>query len=226
MFPLLSLHAGQGKMDRLREDFSLGLRLVFYIGIPASVGLMILATPLTSLLFRHGAFSDDDVRQTAAMIWAYGLGVWAYCGLLILQRGYYAVGDRLTPLRIGLLGIAVDLTMNLTLIWPMGGLGLALSTAISAVLQFALVAWLVQERIGRLDWRNLAVAAGRASTASAAMGAVCLALLWFLPADQSLTSRSAAVLIPFCASLIVYFGMAWRLGMSEIWLLFRRERPN
>ena len=226
IFPLLSQHAGQGRMDRLREDFALGLRLVFYIGIPASVGLMILATPLTSLLFRYGEFTADDAGQTAEMIWAYGIGVWAYCGVLILQRGYYAVGDRITPLRIGLLGIAADLTMNLTLIWFLGGFGLALSTALSAILQFALVAWLVQERIGRLDWRNLAQAGGRAAAGSAVMGIVCLSVLWVLPAGISLAERCAAVLIPFVVALAVYFATAWWLGMSEVWLLFRRERRS
>ncbi len=226
IFPLLSQHAGEGRMERLRDDFSLGLRLVFFIGIPASIGLMMLATPLTDLLFRHGEFTADDVRQTSEMIWAYGLGVWAYCGVLILQRGYYAVGDRMTPLRVGSLGILVDLTMNLTLIWPMGGFGLALSTALSAILQFAVVAWLVQERIGRLDWRSLAAAGGRAVFATVVMSLVCLGLLWLLPTGGSVKMRAIRVLIPFGGSIAVYFAMASLLGMSELWLLFRREKNS
>jgi putative peptidoglycan lipid II flippase len=95
IFPLLSQHAGTGRLDRLRDDFMFGLRLVFYIGIPASIGLMVLAEPLTVLLFRRGEFTAENVHQTANMTWAYATGVWAYCGVLILQRGYYvASGSR------------------------------------------------------------------------------------------------------------------------------------
>jgi putative peptidoglycan lipid II flippase len=224
IFPLLSQHAGTGRLDRLRDDFMFGLRLVFYIGIPASIGLMVLAEPLTVLLFRRGEFTAENVHQTANMTWAYATGVWAYCGVLILQRGYYAVGDRMTPLRIGLCGIAIDLTLNLTLIWPMGGFGLALSTALSAVIQFGLVAWLVQERVGKLDWLNLGRAAALASIASAAMAAACYVSLRLIPESGSFGARLAAVVLPFGVALIVYFGTARVLGMSELWLLFRRDR--
>lgn len=226
IFPLLTQHAGAGRLDRLRDDFSLGLRLVFYIGIPASIGLAVLAEPLTVLLFRRGEFTAENVRQTATMTWAYATGVWAYCGLLILQRGYYAVGDRITPLRIGLIGIVVDLTMNLTLIWPLGGFGLALSTAISAVMQFTLVAWLVQERVGRMDWGRLAQTAGLAVAASGVMTAGCLAMTGVFPGGEQISQRLAAVFGPLGVSLALYFGMARLLGMSEIWLLFRREREG
>jgi len=226
MFPLLSQHAGQGRMDRLRDDFALGLRLVFYIGIPASVGLICLAGPLADLLFRRGEFTRENSLQTAGMIWAYGCGVWAYCGVLILQRGYYAVGDRMTPLRIGLFGIVFDLALNLTLIWPMGGIGLALSTAISAIVQFSLIAWLVQERVGRLDWESLRRAAGRAGIASAAMSAACLAARWMFPGGDGLAANGMAVLVPFAAALIVYFSIARWLDMSEMWLLFWRDKQR
>ena len=132
LFPLLSRHAERGRLDKLREDLSLGLRLVICIGLPASAGLVLLANPLTALLFQHGAFDAEDARQTANMISAYGTAVWAYCGLLIVHRGYYAVGDRKTPLYVGLAAVVLNLVLNLTLIWFLGGQGLAIATAVAA----------------------------------------------------------------------------------------------
>src|SRR5262249_49004998 len=58
LFPLLSRHAARGELDRVRDDLSLGLRLVISIGLPASAGLMLIAEPLTSVLFEHGQFTD------------------------------------------------------------------------------------------------------------------------------------------------------------------------
>src|SRR5690606_9842432 len=144
MFPLLSRHAERGDLDRLRDDLTLGLRLVLVVALPASIGLVLLAEPLTVLFFQRGAFDVQDTRQTAAMIAAYGIAVWAYSASLIVHRGYYAVGDRQTPLRVGLLIMIFNLLLNLTVIWFLGGPGLALSTAVCAVLQLAVITWLIQ----------------------------------------------------------------------------------
>ena len=77
LFPRLSRHSERDRLDLLRDDLAMGLRLVICIGVPASIGLCLLAEPLTDLLFRHGKFDDNDARQTAAMIKGYGSAVWA-----------------------------------------------------------------------------------------------------------------------------------------------------
>src|SRR5690606_2451774 len=100
LFPLFAQHAQAGRMDRFRDDLLLGMRLVLVIGVPASVGLMLLAEPLSDLLFRRGQFDAHDSLQTARAIAAYGSGVWSYCGLLIAHRGFYAVNDPTSPIRI------------------------------------------------------------------------------------------------------------------------------
>ncbi|MDA0285645.1 MAG: murein biosynthesis integral membrane protein MurJ, partial [Planctomycetota bacterium] len=121
IYPLLTAHAERGEISLFREDLARGLRMVIAIGIPASVGLILVATPLTRLLFERGEFTPEDTLQTSAMISAYALGVWAACGLLIIARAFYALGDRQSPLRIGLAAVVVNLAANLTLVWFYAG---------------------------------------------------------------------------------------------------------
>lgn len=223
LFPLLSRHAEQGRIDRLRSDFSLGMRLVIALGLPASLGLMLLAEPAAVLLFQHGQFTAEDTRQTVGMIAAYGSAVWAYCGLTVLHRGYYAVGDRLTPLRIGLPAIVFNLALNLVLIWFLGGRGLAIGTALTAMLQFSVAAWFVQHRIGRLDWVSFRLTAFKTVIATLLMGCVCVLLIAQLPPGGSLGRRLVAVCLPLAASVLVYFAAARVLRMDEPWLLFKRD---
>ena len=166
----MSRHAERGRRDLLCRELSLGLRLVITIGFPASLGLIVLANPLAVLLFQRGAFDIQDAQQTGTMIACYGVAVWAYCGLLIMHRGYYAVGDRLTPLRVGLVAILFNIVVNLTLIWPLGGAGLALGTAATAIGQFAAVTVLSRERIGKLEWASIFQVTGRGLVATAVMG--------------------------------------------------------
>lgn len=223
IFPLLSRHAERGRLDLLREDLALGLRLVLTIGLPASVGLVLVARPLTALLFQRGEFDAQDTDQTAAIIAAYGLGVWAYCGLPIVQRAYYAVGDRRAPLVAGLIAVGLNLVLSFTLIWPLGGPGLALSTAVAAVAQLLLTCRALRHRIGAFDWQPIRRTLLRASVASAAMGLACLLALNQLEAVSS-GGRLLRVAVPVISGLAVYLAAARLLGLGELRLLFGRER--
>jgi putative peptidoglycan lipid II flippase len=226
LFPLLAKHAARGDLDRVRDDLSLGLRLVLAIGIPASAGLAIVAEPLTRLLFQHGRFTADDAARTAGILTAYGAGVWAYCGIPVLYRGFYAVGERNVPVRLGLCAVALDLALNLSLIWPLAERGLALSTAISASVQVSLLAWLIQGRIGRLDWGGIGATAARALAATAAMSAVCVAALKLVPAGSSTLGEAAALGVPILVAVAAYFIVARWLGMDEPAMLFRSGEPK
>ena len=223
LFPLLSRHAARGEINRVRDDLSLGLRLVLAIGIPASAGLALVAEPLTRLLFQHGRFTADDAARTAGILVAYGVGVWAYCGIPVLYRGFYAVGERNVPVRLGLCTVGLDLALNLSLIWPLAERGLALSTAISASLQVAYLAWLIQGRVGRLDWGHIGATAARALAATGVMSAVCLAALWLIPPASSALGQAAALAIPILLGMITYFAVARWLGLEELGMLFKKE---
>ncbi len=223
MFPLFSRHAQRGDFNELRRDFMLGLQLVVVIGIPASIGLVILADPLTDLLFRHGAFDEEDAIQTAQMIRAYGIGVWAYSALLIVQRGYYAVGDRATPLRVGILAMVCNLMLSFALIWSLGGQGLALATAISAMLQVVLITWGFQWQVGHLEWRSLRRTILQSSMASLVMAIACLGSMMLLQ-EWQVSSRLFNVAIPVGISMLTYFIAARLLKMTEFGILLHRGK--
>jgi len=224
LFPLLSRHAARGEFDRVREDLSLGLRLVIAIGFPASAGLAIVAEPLTRLLFQHGQFTAGDTERTAGILLAYGTGVWAYCGIPVLYRAYYAVGERRIPVILGLSAVALDLTLNLSLVWPLAERGLAASTAISASIQVVCLAWLIQKRVGRLDWLQLATTGAKALLATAVMSAVCRATLEYIPAGKRSPGEGVSLVIAISLALLTYFGVARWLAIEELGLLFKKDQ--
>ncbi|MEX2285926.1 MAG: murein biosynthesis integral membrane protein MurJ [Planctomycetaceae bacterium] len=222
LFPLFARHAGRARVDLLRDDLSQGLRLVMAVGFPASLGLVLLAHPLTVLLFQHGQFDDDATRQTAGMIEAYSFAVWAYCGLLIVHRAYYAVGDRITPLRIGMVAVALNLVLNFTLIWFLGGRGLALATAVSAIVQIVLVIRLLERRIGPLNWRALGVTCAKALLATAAMGIACVTMRDAFSSPQAGAGRAWNVVVPLAVSVVTFLAVARLIGLREPWQLLTR----
>ncbi len=223
LFPQLARHVEQGRLDRMRSDLALGLRLVMIVGLPASAGLILLADPLSTALFQYKAFDADDARQTAAMITAYGAGVWAFSSLLILHRAFYAIGDRLTPVRIGTIAIVLNLTLNVALIWVLGGFGLALATSLTAIVQTAVTVWLLQYKTGSLNWRELGSTAARSLIATAAMSIVCAVAIRLMPTGDALLIRLLRIGGPFASSVATYFVAAYLLKLDDLWTLFRRK---
>lgn len=226
LFPLLTMHAQRGEVDKLRADLSLGIRLVVAIGVPASVGLMLIAQPLTNLFFQYGKFTADDAYRTGTMITAYGSGVWAYCGLLILQRGFYSIGDRLTPMYVGLFAMIVNIILDLTLIWPLGGRGLAFSTALIAALQCGVTTVLLQRKIGTLLWSEIGQTLLKTLIATGIMTVVCYVMLAIFQQHGAMAGRILRLAVPLAVAMISFLAAAYFLGLSEPWVLIAGQRTN
>jgi putative peptidoglycan lipid II flippase len=227
IFPLLTRHAERGDMQQLREDLTLGLRLVFVIGFPASAGLWLLADQLAVVIFQRGNFTAANARQTADMIACYGVGVWAFCGSLIVQRGFYAIGNRRTPLKIGLWVMLINLALNLSLIWVIGARGLALSTSVCGIVQFGLCLLFIQDQVGRLPWWPLASHALRVFVGTVSMTAIAW---WVLRQFSEQAVNSSGRLLQLgatvLAALVSYALLTWILRLDEFWMLLRRNRDE
>jgi putative peptidoglycan lipid II flippase len=223
IFPLLSRHAAHGRQRQLGADLTLGLRLVLCLGVPASVGLMLLSGPLVRLFFQHGEFTAEDSVRASAMVSCYAAGVWAYCALPVVIRGFYATGDRRTPVRVGLFTVGLNFLLNLILIWPLAEQGLAVATAATASLQVGILVVLFSRRISPLAWGALRRNVSRALPATVIMAAVGYVTLYFLPERPSLVNEVARVLVPFGLCGGVYLAVYRLLGGREINMLFGRR---
>jgi putative peptidoglycan lipid II flippase len=178
---------------------------------------------LTRLLYQRGDFTALDTARVAPVLVAYGAGVWAYCAIPVLYRGFYAVGERKIPVQVGLVAVVLDLALNFSLIWPWGERGLAASTAISAAVQVALLAGMIQRCVGRLDWRRLGVTGAKALFATLAMGAVCLMTLSNFPRGSGRFHEAAALVVAIGLSAVTYFVAARIVGIDELRLLLGRN---
>lgn len=226
IYPLLSRHAARNDHRALSADLTLGLRLVLFLGLPASAGLVLVAQPLARLLFEHGQFTADDTLRASRVIACYAAGVWAFCATPVVVRGYYALGDRATPVRVGLRMVGLNLLLNLTLVWPLAECGLAVATAVTAIVQ-AVILTLRSSRLKiALDWATLAATGLRSLAATGLMTAAGLAALWAVPAGTGVTGRVAQVALPLLAAVGVYFPIYRLLGGRELGMLLTGSVPE
>jgi putative peptidoglycan lipid II flippase len=219
VFPLLARHTARGDLAAVGEDLTRGLRLVFVVAVPSAVGLVILAEPIARLMFERGQFTAADTARTARIIAVYGSGVWAYCALPVLVRGFYALGDRATPLRIALGAVALNLTLDLSLIWWLAEAGLAAATVVSATVQMVTLAALFSRRHVRLGWAKLAATMVRAAMASGAMTLAGMLLLRATPTLGGTWNSAIRLICPLLACVAVYalaIGTLSRSDWSEL----------
>ncbi|MCC6680538.1 MAG: murein biosynthesis integral membrane protein MurJ [Phycisphaeraceae bacterium] len=222
IFPALAHAAATDDHQSYARMLRHGLRLSMFIGLPASMGLILLRVPLVQLFFEHGAFTHDDTLRTADIMACYAAGVWAYSTTHTLTRAFYARHDSRTPLRVSLAMVGLNLTLNLTLIWPLGAGGLALSTAICGSVQTVILILLLQRGGVQAVDRSVAGSWLRTLVLTALMSAAVGALAQM---TNPLTTWQAlgVVLGGVGVGAVVVLGGAWISGAPETRWLLRRK---
>jgi putative peptidoglycan lipid II flippase len=221
IFPLLARHAARGEHARIGEDLTSGLRLVFFFGLPASIGMTLLAEPISRLLLERGEVTAHDALRTARMIAVYGAGSWAYCAIPVIVRGFFAVDDRRTPVVLGMAIVLIDFVTNLTLVWPLAEVGLAVGTTLTAVLQLAVLIVLFARFHGALGWGALAATFGRSLAGSVLMGFAVLIILARLPDAAGTWHQALRMGAPALLGAGLYLGFNQLVGGHELRLLAR-----
>jgi putative peptidoglycan lipid II flippase len=223
IFPQLASAAED--RERFTDLLHRGLRLTILIGLPASVGLVLIREPLaTAIYYRGGKLTADDAARIAWVLGGYAPAVWAYSMNHLLTRTFYAHQNTLTPMRVAVSMVALNVTLNLLLIWPLGAAGLAWSTAICAAIQSVILLRLVRRYVDRpLDGGVLASWV-RSGIVTAVMAAVLLGVLG--PFDLATMSRWEVIGLLIGATgagTMAVAAAAWILKMPEIrWILSRR----
>ena len=222
LFPKLAAHAARGDRVRVAADLTGGLRLCLFVGVPAAAGLALTADPLTAALLGRGAFDADDVVRTASAVVAYGATVPFACGLLLAQRGFYALDDRRTPVRVGVLAVAVNLCADAAFLRPLGAAGLAWATTLATAVQCVVTVWLLRRPLPAFRSRPLLTGVAKACVGTAAMAAAAWPVRrWVEPAGSDALTVAATV----AAAVAVYAAAAAVLRMSEVWAVLRGDGP-
>lgn len=227
-FPLLSRHAANGPefVAVLRR----GLRLSLLIGLPATVGLLLVRHDLVTVMFSggKGGFSAEGLQRSAAVLCGFAVAVWAYSLNHVLARAFYATGDTATPMRVSLAMVLINLGLNLGLIWPLAEAGLAWATAVCAIIQAVLLQRLLARRLAPmaggplLDGRTLAAMA-RVAIASALMGAAVWGLMAAWPAVNAWGERLIRLAAATAVGVAAFAGACLLVKAEELrWLIHRR----
>jgi putative peptidoglycan lipid II flippase len=173
--PTLAGLAANDDLPGLRRTLSSGLRLMLMLNVPATVGLVALASPITALIFERGRFTAEDTAATAAALMCYAPGLVGYSAVKLVTPAFYAMRDSRTPVMVSMMSVGLNIVLNLVLVRVMGYLGLALGTAVASLLSAMTLLFLLRRRIGGIDGRRVGVALLKIAAAAMLMALVVVA---------------------------------------------------
>ena len=223
MLPKLSEHHAKESPQAFAASMDWALRLVVMIGVPASLGLLLLAELLLTTLFFGGAFNDIDVRMATASLIAYAAGLLGFILVKVLSTGFFSRQDTRTPVRIGVIAVVTNMILNVIFVVVLVRIdfyaphvGLALATTISSLFN-AIFLYRALRRAGVYrpcsGWGRFAVQVGIASVVMA------ISVIWVR--DQggdwfalSFLGRAAGLALCVVVGIATYFMTCYLIGLT------------
>jgi putative peptidoglycan lipid II flippase len=221
IFPILARQSND--RDAFLATLRRGVRLTVFIGLPASVGLLFAGRSAVAVLLQGGRFDAEDTRRVAFVLAGYAPAIWSYCTVHVWTRAFYAIGDARTPTRIAVGMVALNFTLNVTLIWtPLREAGLAWSTAVCSMIQCVILGVILARRTGRIVDREVLASWGRSVAVAAAMGLSMFLVGLLLPDDPGWWAALRELVLLMVVGGAAAAATARLLRMPELrWTLVR-----
>jgi putative peptidoglycan lipid II flippase len=215
--PSLSKLVLENNVAAVKSTLSDSLKMVLFLTVPTSALICGLALPVTRAIYQRGHFTAADTLATAAALVLYVVGIPFTSALRNVAAVFYAYKDARTPMYASFASIALNLVLNISLMWVIGYLAFPLSTSLAAILNVAILYALLPRKIGATDLGALGSYGARLAAASAAAGGAAWAANRFLAAwlGVSLPGTVAGVVVSGSAGLAVFFAVSRLLGLVE-----------
>ncbi|WP_417309120.1 murein biosynthesis integral membrane protein MurJ [Devosia sp.] len=228
LLPVLSGHLKSGRDTEARDTQDQSLLIAMLLSLPAATALAALAEPIVRVLFERGEFGPIATTQTAATLFAFAIGLPAFVLVRVLQPGFFAREDTVTPTVFAGISVAINIILSLLLFPALEHVGIAIATTVSAWANAALLAG----RLAQLGHYtpSRAVILRHAAILGIALGMAALlrALYWplqgvFAPGGNILAQAGALAALCIIGAG-AYFLAIHLTGVQPLGLLLRRLR--
>jgi len=217
-FPTMTGHVARGEIDAYKQNLTMGLRMILFITLPASVGLAVLSRPMVRAMYQQMATTADQVNLVSVILVFYCLGVVGYSAQQILNRGFYAIQDTKSPVQINVFVLLVNIILSAILVKVLQYRGLALAYSLSGLLSMAVLGIALRRKIGRFGGQALFRSALQSMIASIIMGVIVLGLAFGMEQVLNVNNKLMQVVQVFVcvgAGALTYGFLAVVMRMDE-----------
>ena len=216
ILPLLARQALDEDREPFKESLAFAMRLIAFVTVPASVGLIVLQTPIVRVLFEGGRFVAADTAATAGALATLALGLFFFAGVRVIVPAFYALKNTTLPVLAALADAAAFVLLCSLLTRPLGLPGIGLAASGAAAVNVAILLLSLRRREGRLRGRAIATSLVRIGGAALLMGALLRVGTGILPREALSGWRGAGLLTALIGGATVFYWFAahW-LGAPE-----------
>jgi putative peptidoglycan lipid II flippase len=217
ILPLLSRQAAEGQIAQMKNTINFAIRVILFITLPATVGLILLRREIIEVLFQHGGFNAASTELTAWALLFFAPGLSAVSLIKIAVPAFYALEDMRTPMRLAFVALILNIVLNMVLIGPLKNGGPALATSIAAFVNAFALLYAFRKRYGLLGFRSVVRSTVKFLIASAALGVVTYVMIHWPGFYAGYTMQKAiALATTIAAATGTYFGTAYMLRSREL----------
>lgn len=224
IFPTMSRAFGGTNITQGKRVMNASLKLVLFLTIPATIGMLVLARPIVDIAFLHGVFTVQNAIDTTATLRFYTLALISMSLSMVLNRVYYSISDTKTPFIIGLINVAINIVLNILVAHRFGTRGLAASVSIATTIAVCMSFIFLKKKIGHLGFNSFLRALIKATISAVIMGVFCLIyfpieslIIPALSSNAVITIVKLVILMAVVAIAVLIYGtMLYLLGVREV----------
>jgi putative peptidoglycan lipid II flippase len=173
LLPAFSELAAHEDIDGMKRTLNFSLKIISLVTFPAAAGLLVLSRPIIQVLYQRGVFDEVSTTMSASCLLYFSFGLPFISGAKILAPVFYSLKDTKTPVIVAFFVMISYIGLSVMLMNPLRVGGIALALSLSSLLNFALLFFLLQKKIGLVEKKGLVMSAGKTCFFAAVMaGAV------------------------------------------------------
>ncbi len=230
LLPTLSGFAAKKDYRKFTDTLNEGVHHVVFFNLFASVIMIILAEPIVRLVFERGNFTPADTVRVALALKCLAPGLVAFSLVNIFARGFFALGDTSTPMKISAVCLALNLVFTISALFALGNAGsLGLANSLSAFFHVWLLIHAFKLKLKDFDAKRLTDQLHPILLAvilSGLSAAITLKLFQASFSMESFMARVTCVFLPALVSLSIYLALGGALKVRsalEILQLFEKK---
>ena len=228
LFPSLSRLAARREDGRFRETVSFGVRQMIFVSLPFVAWFMVMPEPFVRLVYQRGHFGPHATAEVAPALAFLCVGLVFANSNIMLNRAFQSMQKPWLPMVVSVGNLVVNVVLCALLYKPLGVAGITFSMGFVSAVNFFALFVLLRRRVGRIDGRRIAGAAGAALLCAGALAAVSWGVWRLLAgfADGGFLPLLTAVLAAVGAGAAVYIGLAKAFKLEElttVWRILRRR---
>ena len=227
LFPTISRLAARDDIEGMRRTLAEGLRQIFFMLLPASAFLLVLAEPVVRLVYQRGEFDAASTSLTSEALVFFSIGLAFNGASLLVIRAFFSLQRPWLPTAVAGMGVLLNLVFDAILYMPMGTGGIPLATSISSIVTFLVLVWLLEREMGGLHREQVVDGAARSLVASGVSVLLAWAT-WTVLDDwlgRSTIAQIVCVGLAISAAAAAYLAAAQAFEMPELAALSRLRRP-